>query len=437
MSKLSAGAAYTDITPRLGTSLVGYFHDRKAQDVADPLLAKAVVLENDETSIAFVMCDVIVLVREDVDPIKQRASELTGIPPQNIMICATHTHTGPATRGALGIEDADDIYMSWAPDKIADSIKLAQNRLQPAVLGHISGSVPEETYNRRWWMKDGTVQMNPGYENPNKVKPAGPTDPEVAILAIQTPDREPIAVIANYSLHYVGGPFDLSVSADYFECFATALQRMAGAEFVAIMANGCCGDINNWDFTRPAPQYPYPHYQCDRVANVLAAETFKKWNQIHLEDYLEEVTLAAALTELPVRRRELSPEDLAAAQAVLDNPADYGEMEQVYAREAIEVDKLPLEQNTWIGGLRIADLAIAGLPGEIFVQIGLEIKEKSPFARTMTVELANDWVGYVPTDEAFGQGGYETRLARSARVAPGTGPAMVNTTLELLNQLAD
>ncbi len=436
MGKLRAGAACADITPRLGSSLVGYFHDRKAQDVADPLLAKAVVLDNGDNSLAFVTCDLIVLLREDIDLIKERAAELTGIPPQNMMICAVHTHTGPATTPALGVPQRAADYMSWARDKIADSIKLAQNRLQPAVVGHISGSVPEECHNRRWWMKDGTVRMNPGYNNPDKVKPAGPTDPEVPILVVQTPDRVPIAVIANYSLHYVGGPFDLSISADYFGRFSVALQRMAGHEFVAIMANGCCGDINNCDFTRPAPQYPYPHYQCDRVANVLAAETFKKWNQIRLDEYRDDVPLDAVATELTVRRREPTPEDLQHARHVLEHPDDYDQIELVYAREAIEVDKMPLEQDTWIAAMRVGDLGIVGLPGEIFVQIGLQIKEQSPFARTMTVELANDSVGYVPTDEALAQGGYETRLARSARVAAGTAPAMVETALRLLHQLA-
>jgi hypothetical protein len=110
--------------------------------------------------------------------------------------------------------------------------------------------------------------------------------------------------------------------------------------------------------------------------------------------------------------------------------------ERVYAREALYVDTEPLERPVPVMALRLGGLGIVGLPGEIFVEYGLQIKERSPFAKTMTVELANDFVGYCPTDRALGEGSYETRLARTSKAARGTEAALVNAALEALRNVA-
>ncbi|MFO7947650.1 MAG: hypothetical protein R6V19_12640, partial [Armatimonadota bacterium] len=136
---LRCGAARSNITPWLGTQIAGSFSYRASEDVADELWAKAIVLENDGTSIAIVVCDVIAAVKEDLDRAKDRAAELTGISPDHIFISCTHTHSGPATLDILGVEREDE-YMDWAVKKIGDAVKLAQNRLQPASFAHNSGS---------------------------------------------------------------------------------------------------------------------------------------------------------------------------------------------------------------------------------------------------------------------------------------------------------
>lgn len=440
MSQLRAGAARSAITPSLGVHIAGSLNDRIAQDIHDDLYARALVLESGDTSLAIVVCDLIVLVREDLDRAKARAQELTGIPAENILISATHTHYGPGTVGIFNTPRQDD-YLAWLPDRIADSIKLAQNRLRPAKMGHASGSCPEETHNRRYWMKDGSVRMNPGHENPDIVKPAGPTDPEVGVLAVMDEDGCPIAVVGSYSLHYVGGPAN-TISADYFGAFDRALQRMAGGDFVAIMLNGCCGDTNNHDFSQPAPESPYPYYQVERVADVVAGEAFQAWRQIR--DFEDSPTLAVANDFFIFRRREVSEKELGQAQQRLQEPPNPSDRRWMYANEVVAVDQMPLEQETQIQAMRMGDLGLVGLPGEIFVEIGLEIKERSPLARTLVGELANDWIGYIPTDRALQEGSYEdgtssyeTWTARSSRASKGTAPAMVESATKLLQQLAD
>lgn len=442
MAGFRAGAARSCITPELGCHICGYFHDRIATDVHDPLYAKALVLENDDTALAIVVCDLIALAGDDVATAKEHAERLTGIGRDNIFISCTHTHYGPATVGALGTP-RDDRYMDTAAQRIGDSVKLAQDRLQPAEVGVASTSCPGETFNRRWHMKDGTVRMNPGFQNPDALRTAGPTDPELLVLAVRGRTGQPIALLANYALHYVGGPAHSSISADYFGYFDRALQRMAGQDFVGIMANGCCGDINNVDASQPEPEMPHPYFQEERVGNAVAAAAYGAWQGLRGYEYDSAPALRATTEMMAFRRRESSDDELAQARALL-GPGEVAWSDEavssfrdlVYAREALHVADEPRQRAIPIMTMRIGELGLVGLPGEIFVEYGLQIKERSPFANTMTIELANDFVGYCPTDKALGQGSYETQLARTSKATPGTEAAMVGASLEALRRVA-
>ncbi|MGQ9554734.1 MAG: hypothetical protein ACUVWR_11535, partial [Anaerolineae bacterium] len=422
MAGLRAGAARSCITPKLGTHICGYFSDRIASDIGDDIYAKALVLENGSTALAIVVCDLIALAKEDIDRAKSHASVLTGIPQENILLCCTHTHYGPASVPILGTP-RDDHYMEEAMARVADSVKLAQNRLTGAEVGIASVTCPGESFNRRWHMKDGSVHANfeIGYLNPNALRPAGPTDPELLVLVVRDQGRQPIAVLANYSLHYVGGPYPNSISADYFGHFDRALQRLAGCAFVGMMANACSGDINNMDIGRPQPDMPYPTYQAERVANVLAGAAYSAWQGLRGWDYDANPALAVANEVMSFRRRQSSEEELATARRLLKSytPAPEREIpdaespqfrQWIYAREALLVAEEPLERQTPIMAMRVGDLGIVGLPGEVFVEYGLQIKAQSPFKDTMCIELANDYIGYCPTDKALAEGSYETAL---------------------------
>ncbi|MCE5239530.1 hypothetical protein LLH23_13725 [bacterium] len=431
---LRVGAHRSNITPHLGCHLAGYFQDRLAADVADELQARTVVFESDDTALACCVLDLIVADQVYLNAAKQRAQELTGIPADHIFISCTHTHYGPSPF-TLGNVVCEEEYLQWAMVTVGDSVKLAQNRLRPAEVASASGACPEETHNRRWRMRDGSVRMNPGYQNPDMVEPAGPTDPEVVLLVARDADtQDPIAALANYSLHYVGGPYHDRVSADYFGYFDRALTRMAGGEFVAVMANGCCGDINNCDFTRPASAYPHPFYQAERVANRVAAAAYYAW--LGIRDYDAAPALGVAHETVTFTRREPSADELAAARALRESKHDPADLDWIYAGELIGVSEEPLHRPTPVMALRVGDAGIVGLPGEMFVQYGLQIKRRSPFDRTLTVELANDYVGYCPTDRALDEGSYETRLARTAKAARGTEGLFVEAAVRLLNQLA-
>lgn len=435
MSQLTAGAAQLDITPGLGAHLCGYFGDRQATNILDPLHAKAIALSDGETTLGFVICDLIVVPGEVVDAAKAIITERTGIPPQNILIAGTHTHTGPAIVGALGTPEEEG-YGDWVAPRIADAFMLALKRLQPAEVAHASGACPGEVHNRRWHMKDGSVRMNPGHQNPDALRPAGPTDPQLGLLVLRALSGEPIAALGNLALHYVGVRGDGNViCADYFAAFGRSLNRCAGASFVCPMANGTFGDVNNIDATQPPREVGGPMDQIERVANVVAGEAWRAWSSLRADGFRREVSLGATISSINFPARCPTEEEVAEARKLYESGENWSDHEWIYAREIVLCAEQPKEWPIPIHTMRIGDLGIVGLPGEVFTEIGLDIKSRSPFAQTMNVGIANDTVGYVATDQALAEGSYETRLCRHVRAPQGTAKLWADTAVAGLEAL--
>jgi len=436
MGRLLAGTGRSVITPTLGCHLVGYFNDRVADAIHDDLYVKAIALRSGDVTLGLITCDLIDMPVSAVEGAKAAITARTGVPATHVLISCTHTHTAPSAVGALGTP-ATPGYAESLVARIADAFVMAIAQLRPAELAHTSGDCHEEVHNRRWHMKDGRVVMNPGYQNPDALRPAGPTDPELGVLILREAEtRRPIAVYANLALHYVGNPCGTWVSADYFGEYARALQRLAGAEFLVMLANGCQGNINNCDFTRPARTSPHPYHQQERVANVVAAETWKQWNILRESDFTSEVTLDAELLRVPFKARTPTPAELAAARALYAQAEAPHNAEWVYARELVLVAEAPAEWEVPVHVLRLGSLGVVGLHGEVFVEVGLDIKSRSPLPRTLVVGIANGSVGYVATDKAMDEGSYETRLCRHVRAPRGTGALWADTAVAGLATLA-
>jgi hypothetical protein len=436
MGTLQAGTATVNITPDLGCHLVGYFSDRIADRIHDELLVKAIALTDGETTLGLITCDLIDLPVATIQGAKALIRERTGVAPEQILISATHTHTAPSAVGALGTPDMPE-YAEWLIPRIADAFVMARQNLVPAEVAYASGDVHEEVHNRRWHMRDGSVRMNPGYQNPDAIRPAGPTDPQLGLLIVRDLARQPLAVYANLALHYVGNGQGTWVSADYFAEFGRALQRIAGDDFLVAMANGCQGNINNCDFANSPRKPAHPYHNQERVANVVAAEAWKQWSLLREEDFRSEVTLGAELAMVPFRARTPTAEELAAAQELYASADWSDEKEWIYARELVLLSEGPSEWQVPVHALRVGDVGLAGLHGEVFVEIGLDIKARSPFAKTMVVGLANGSAGYIATDQAMDEGSYETRLCRHVRAPKGTGKLWADTAVEALAGLQD
>ncbi|MEO9005470.1 MAG: hypothetical protein ABI288_12070, partial [Ginsengibacter sp.] len=309
--------------------------------------------------------------------------------------------------------------------RISDGVQVALNRLEPARIGWGVGRVPQHLFNRRWLMKEPVMnpfggmdhaKMNPGIGNPNLFKPAGPTDPGVSFISVQSTSGRPIALLGNYSLHYVGGVPTGDISADYFAVFADRIQELLKADrqdplFVGILSNGTSGDVNNINF-KGKPEINAPYVKMRIVADDVAQEVLRVYKGINHQNW---VKLQAAQSELSLKIRRASPEILANIHKVLlrsDTAKPlYNPFEKSYAKWVLQMEKeYPDYINIPLQIFRIGNLGVAAIPFEVFTQTGLEIKDKSPFKPTFTIELANGSYGYLPTPEQHKLGGYETWL---------------------------
>lgn len=447
---LHAGAVAQDITPPdFPISVNGNMADFLAKSAHDPLHARCLVVSNGEASLAIVVCDSCMIPRELIDAARQRASVATGIPASNILISATHAHSCPTVAGVFQ-SDPDPKYSQFLVEQIAAGIDRAFRRREPARIGWTAVDEPSQLFNRRWLVREGEtvddpfggrtdrVKMNPGYSNPQVDRPAGPVDPQVSVLSVQSRDGRPIALLANYSLHYVGGVSGPVVSADYFGEFAARIARHVKGPpaFVGIMSNGTSADVNNVNFSLKAGPKREPYEQMGFVAEVVAQAVSKAYGDIQYHDALP---LRVKETEVELGVRLPSPDDLARAEKQLSDVTErpLKGLPLVYARETTLLAKYPRTVKARLQAIRIGSLGIVSSPCETFTETGLAIKKQSPLKRTFTIELANGYNGYLPTPEQHQLGGYETWRARSSYLASDAEPKIREALLQLLTAVAE
>jgi neutral ceramidase len=446
---LQAGAATSNITPWLGVTIPGAVRTRSAQDVDDELMAKALVLDNGSARIALVTCDLIAIPQNIGDAVKARVQDRCQIPPENVMINATHTHTAAGIADLLGTDGSPD-YIEWVHLKIADAVELACQRLTPAKIGFASVDEDRIAFNRRWHMSDGTVRMNPGKDNPNLVEPTGPTDPELAMIYVESNGGDPISAVASYSLHYIGTDHGNAISADYFGHFFRLMRHYLSDQCVPLLWNAASGQINNIDVSGARVWDNRGHAHAKKMATVLAGHML---TEIQLMNMREGLSLSGVVEDFEFPRKTITEQDLVIANKILSVPS--GEYDQydsgpfswvvghpippgtadVYAQECIRLSKLPETLKAPVQVLKLGEAAVVALPGEIFVETGLSIKTKSDARPLFLVSLANGYIGYVCTDEALqNQGGYETWAAMSSLGGVGTEPAMEKLAVSLLDR---
>ncbi len=447
---LRAGAAATDITPKeFPLNMPGGFSPNPAQSAHDPLHARAMVLDDGTTQLVMAVVDNLGAGPDILGEAKQIASERTGIPVNRMLVSSTHSHSAAPLSNREGPPPVV-AYRKVFVEGLADAIIRAHAALRPAQIGAAADPLPEEVFNRRWFLRPGKmplnpygkldqVKMNPG-TNPEVLDhPAGPTDPDITVISVQDTKRKPIALFANYSLHYVGGSPSGQISADYFGEFARIMpSRVRGDEnFVAIMSNGTSGDINNIPFgvVRP-PREPFEQI---RLVAAKAADTAWRAQQ-KIQPYRSDVRLGMIQREITLKYRRPSEEQVAEAKtiaAIKDKDAieKLPRLAQNYARNMIGAAERSEDTITVIvQAIRIGDLAVCGFPFETFVETGLDVKKRSPFPQTMVIGLANGRHGYLPTPEQHKLGGYETWLGTNI-VQEDASVILTNNLLEMLAEL--
>jgi hypothetical protein len=444
-----AGAAIVDVTPIQFPVLVnGGMLSRSADKVKTPVNARAVVLDDGAERLAIVVVDSCMMPRVLLDEAKAAAAARTKIRPDRILISATHTHTAPASMGCLGT-NADPTYVPYLREKLAEAIAAAEANLEPAQVGYAVTDAAEYTALRRWIRRPDRIAEDPfgnltvranmhaGRVWDDVTGESGPEDPDLSLIAFQSRDGRPIAVLANFSMHYFG---DEALSADYFGLFAEGLKAKLAPNasegkkpFVGIMSHGCSGDIWRRDYTRPAGSQG-EDVTIQSYTDALVKLAVDAYQGITFRSGID---LAMAETRLNLRYRTPDKQRLEWAQRIVEamgdrNPKDTTE---VYAREQVILHELQSTEVV-VQALRIGEIAIATTPNETYALTGLKIKHHSPIAQTMVIELANGGDGYIPPPEQHLLGGYNTWVARSAGLDVQAEPKIAEAVLEQLEKVA-
>ena len=429
------GAAEVVITPPVGTPMAGYYATRLMTGTHDDLHAKAIVLSSGGQRVALVACDLVGIPPAVVEEARKVIQEKTGIPATNVMVSATHSHTGPLIPGGGAREGAygGDLpiarrYRSELPAKIAESVRLAAGRLTPARVAFGKGREDSISFNRRFFMKDGSVGWNPGKLNANIVKPAGPIDPEVPVVFFESLKGETLATYVNFALHQdtVGG---MEASSDYAYTLSSLLGKVKGAGMLTLFTIGAAGNINHIDVKSATPQKG--HEEAARIGTILSGEVLKTYARL---EPVRSGPLQTLNRIVPLDLARLEPGDEERASTFarqVDAGANVKFLDAVFAFKALDTAArhgTPLDAEVQV--IALGDqIAWVGLPGEIFTELGTAIKQASPFPLTIIAELAHGPVTYIPNAAAFPQGNYEVI---SSRAAPGSGEKLVAAAKQLL-----
>lgn len=462
---LLAGAATSNITPPIGALRAGSFAPYPTTHVHDELYARCLVLNEGDTTLALVVVDLVGFHRSVSVEARRIIAERSGIPPENVMISATHTHSAGTAMGTTRYTNEQELddYQAFLARRIADGVQRAQNLLRPAEITFGKADAGETVRSRRWHLREGKERTDhfgrlnrvwkTASPNDDYTKPAGPLDPYVYFIGLREPDGTPIAVYSAYSAHYAGDTGPGHISADYFGYYCDQLQqRLSSTDqdppFVAMMANSTSGDIGlNLDAFQHLPGPKGNYERCKFLGQVLAEKVDTalaecEWQAgVELDVRFREIELAwrtvepellewAADIEARAPRLKEGSLPIAAAWATSKEfvaPLSYAGRLQALAK-VTEPAKVPLQV------VRIGNICIGTTPCEAYTEVGQAFQERSPFAKTFMVELNHGYLGYLPTPRHFELGGYSTWPGTNY-LEPLASEKMVDQLVEMATEL--
>ena len=445
-NRFSAGAAAVDVTPlELPVIRNGGFLEAIDSRVADPLHARAIVLDDGKTRFAIVVVDSCMIPLDVCDEAKELANQRTGIAKDRIMISATHTHSAPSVMDFCLGSRADDKYRQFLPGKIAKAIEKANAVRKPAKIGYAAVDASTHTKCRRFITRSDKLgidpfgertihaMMHPGHLNPDYLGPSGPIDPWLSILSIRSTSDEPIAMFANFSMHYFGG--HPGISADYCGRFCIEMAKRTAPEqhdFVGVMSQGTSGDLWWGDYNVPQDQKPF-----DNIDQFVSSLADLAVAGLKGAEYRSDVSLAMAEKRLTLNRRVPSDSRLVWARRINELRGDRPPKDrpEVYAKQAVHLQENPTDEVV-LQAIRIGDVAITGMPNEVYALTGLKLKRQSPLASTFNVSLANGACGYIPPPEQHALGGYTTWPATTAGLEVQAEPKIVTSLLKMLEDVS-
>lgn len=430
---MQAGFGEVIVTPPLGTAMAGYFHERLAEGIVDDLYSRALVVSQGDTYVALVVTDLIGVPVQDMERMRQQVALRTGIPSSHVLLAATHSHTGPVTQSRPGFHRDDDYMRTWAR-LTAGAVELAFRNRVDVTVGVGKGRLPGVAFNRRFRMRNGYVHTNPGVGNPDVVE-AGPTDPEVVVVRFDGPDGLPIGVVSHFACHCdtVGGN---RFSADWVGVAVQRLRELLmpapplGKPLGVVIVNGPCGDINHINVGDPGRRHRWPN-PTQEIGIGVAAETAR------VAAGLRTVAVTGVAAKSGELTLQLIPVDefLAQSRRAIEDPR-VGSMEKRRAQANLDLTESLRRDEERVKAqvlcLRIGPAIIATAPGELFCELGLAFKQAFPENFPMVANLANGYLGYIPTARTYEEGGYENR---SSRLQPGSGEKIIDMAVSLARDL--
>ncbi len=450
-SVLQVGTARVDITPPLAVPYLGY-EPRQAPfaGVHDPLTARALVADDGAGPVALVCLDAIGLSSRVLGPDRHFRDEAcraiqaaAGIAPERVMLAASHAHSTPETLDLTPLYERPEAVV-WLEDlirRLAQVTALAASRRRPARLKQGRGELAHMAANRRQLRADGSFWEPSRGPSTVAVHRPGQLDPEVGVVLVEWDDGT-FALLANYTCHPVSVQVQPLVSADYPGAACRIVENAIAECRHCLFTQGAAGDIN------PRSGGERPDFGAvARYGQMLGGELLKVAAQLRGDDAPTMPAIAdAALVQVVLPPRDV-PDDvplrqeLASAQAAVAAAAEATDTPAASARLRVAAETLrawelvqrPMRVPVQV--LRLGDVALVGCPGELFVQLGLEIKAQAAAPRALVVGYANDYAGYLSTPTSFLEGGYETRLGPWSQVGPAGGRQVVDAALALVHRL--
>lgn len=447
-----AGFAERDITPDIGMERPGGYHKAYHRAIHDPCKVRAGVFDDGLRRVAVVGVDALVVPRALVERCRQRIETDCGISASHVMIAASHSHSsGPVGIVQPGEYDhassfvqklayqesstADPKYLATVEEAIVEAVCEANLSRKTARFGFGKGIEDQVAFNRRFHMKNGLTFTHPGQGNPDIVEPAGPTDPEVGVIAAWDEDDQLLGCIVNFACHATTSP--PGASANYIYYLEKTIRGSARKEAIVVFTAGASGDVTQVDNLSPY-QRPSGEESARFVGTRVGAEVVKVLVSITKTDSL---TVAAKSKTIHIPRRKPSDEHVERARKLLEDPPENADTtELTFAKETVmlaaKIEHEPVV-DVEIQAIQLGPAVLIGNPAEYFCQFGLDIKDKSTFPLTFPVSFANGFIGYVPTEDAFGPhgGGYETRLTSYSNLIPEAGRMIAEESIALIKTL--
>lgn len=430
MTEILVGVGKSDISPPQGVELCGYgtYRSRRNRGIHDKLYSRSLVVDDNEEVVLLVSNDLLAIDHDVLQDARRMIQRKTGISKDNMIFSCTHTHSGPAAIRMEGCGETDDSYLSTLPEKFSESATAACNSIREARLGFASSEVNDVSYNR--------------------VVADGPIDREVRVLQLEDNCSKPIATMYNYSCHCVTidvrTPDGFYVSADWPGYATKALQGNGAGE--CLFLQGTCGDID------PLVAWHMQGFDAaEQVGGKIAHSAFRAMDEMEPRK-LEDMRFETRRTRLPLKKT--STRDVADSLkdflGQLERKEDETTMRAVrpeirfyrrYAETMMEKIEagLPQSLETEIQALKLNSVALIFIPGEVFVEIGHQIMERSPFKNTMVAGYSNAYVGYIPTPLDFQIRGYASTIVPKAMHNPpfreDVGSNLIEESLDLLQEL--